>query len=59
MLFYFRTGDLKLGDGLKEATLTLTAQLKNKAAVQPDKRINDVTLISGSDGVNILRPKKK
>jgi len=59
MLFHFRTGDLKLGGGVKEARLTLTGQLKDQAAAKSEKHINDVTRISGSDNVHILRPKKK
>ena len=59
MLFHFRTSDLKLRDGVKEAKVTLTGQLKNQVATQSAGRTSDGTLISGSDRVFILRPKKK
>lgn len=59
MLFHFRIGDLKLADGVREARLTLTGQLKSHAAAKSGKHVNDVTRISGSDNVHILRPKKK
>lgn len=59
MLFHFRTDDLKLKDGVKEAKVTLTGQLKSQVAAKSAKQTNARALISGSDNVYILRPKKK
>jgi hypothetical protein len=59
MLFHFRTNDLKLADGVKEAKLTLTGKLKDQVAAQSARPTKDGTRISGSDNVYILRPKKE
>lgn len=67
MLLHFRTGDLKLADGIVEAVVELTGQLASPAAgpsvrslsLQSADRIDDGTPISGTEKVYILGSKKK
>ena len=58
MVFHFKTEDLKLKNGVKVAELKLTGRLKTPVGAQSAGRTNGGKLISGSDRVFVLRPKK-
>ncbi len=57
MVFHFQTSELELEGGV--ITLTLTGQLDSQTAVESAGQINDGTVISGTDNVQVLQSKSK
>jgi len=59
MVFHFRTEDLQLREGGSKVVVKLTGKLKHQVEGQNTRLDNGGVLITGTDNVYILRPRKK